>query len=559
MKINSISFKNLFAYGEELQTINYTDTGELILLKGMSGAGKSAILSLPCLMLYGRIEKVPPNSIANRINKHGYINGTVVNGSHTYTIERTFVPNTLKVYKDGVDIENIGIKDAQTYIEQEIIDIPQITFNNMISISMKKFKSFLTMNPADRKQIIDRIFDLEIVNAVYEDIKKDTRETGNLINNDNAALYQVTQSLTNAQSEMNKLQEKLKTQIDTLKIEENNKLIEEYNQQLIKLQEEYQQVSQQLLSIHAEMQSLNQSKITLSTNIKQIQDKLHLFNQEKCPTCGTHFNSDNFIAIKNKLNTLLEEQKNIDVSLQNKNKELVDKQTANNEYLNKINQAVYDIKNKQQLLQTENIKINASIQSNSDYQGIQNIIDNTQERITLLTKSIQEKTEKLGLLQKLLTVYSIEGVKQQVINNHLPILNKEIDEHLELLGFPYQLQFDSKFDSHITEMGIKVPVQTLSDGEMTRVDLVVLCSLLKLLKLKYPSINILSIDELVSFLDVENSQVLLKFIKEFAVEMKLNIFVVSHVNIDTEYFDRCIEVTRSVNGFSQIKEENLMQ
>lgn len=199
------------------------------------------------------------------------------------------------------------------------------------------------------------------------------------------------------------------------------------------------------------------------------------------------------------------------------------------------------------------------LQSNTEYTGIQNIIDKTQEQIQLLTKSIKEKTEKLSLLQQLLTIYSIEGVKQQVINNYLPILNKEIDEHLELLNFPYQLEFDSKFDSHLKDMGAKVPVQTLSDGEMTRVDLVVLCALFKLLKCRYPSINILSIDELVSFLDVENSQILLKYIKEFAVEMNLNIFVVSHVNIDTEYFDRCIEVTRSINGFSQIKEENLMQ
>ena len=40
--------------------------------------------------------------------------------------------------------------------------------------------------------------------------------------------------------------------------------------------------------------------------------------------------------------------------------------------------------------------------------------------------------------------------------------------------------------------------------------------------------------------------------------MHLNIYVVSHVNIDTEYFDKCIEVSRSDNGFSKIREENLM-
>jgi|GEM_PF-4616117 hypothetical protein len=46
--------------------------------------------------------------------------------------------------------------------------------------------------------------------------------------------------------------------------------------------------------------------------------------------------------------------------------------------------------------------------------------------------------------------------------------------------------------------------------------------------------------------------------KQFAAAMKLNVYVVSHVNIDTEYFDVCMEVTRGDNGFSKIKEENLM-
>ena len=93
---------------------------------------------------------------------------------------------------------------------------------------------------------------------------------------------------------------------------------------------------------------------------------------------------------------------------------------------------------------------------------------------------------------------------------------------------------------------------------MTRVDLVVLCSLFKLLKRKYQSINILSIDQLISFLDTENSQLLLGYMKQFAAAMKLNVYVVSHVNIDTEYFDICMEVTRGDNGFSKIKEEDLM-
>jgi hypothetical protein len=48
------------------------------------------------------------------------------------------------------------------------------------------------MSPADRKQIIDRVFDLEIINIVYENIKKDMRDLGNSINADNSTIFSLT-------------------------------------------------------------------------------------------------------------------------------------------------------------------------------------------------------------------------------------------------------------------------------------------------------------------------------------------------------------------------------
>jgi DNA repair exonuclease SbcCD ATPase subunit len=558
MKIESISFKNIFAYGEDLQTVNYSDNGELILLKGESGAGKTAVLSLPCLLLYGRIEKTPKNSIANRVNKNGFIHGELSVSGHKYVIERGFLPNTLKVFKDGVDIENIGIKDAQSYIDTEIIDIPQVTFNNMISISMKKFKSFLTMSPADRKQIIDRIFDLEIVNVMYEAVKKDARDLGNQINADNTAVFQITKTLANAQQELQRIVSGMQQSEDNQKINDNLLEIDKCNQKIAEEQANYNGLYQQYNKIQNDIKEYSNQKQTVFQNIKQLNEKINLFKQERCPTCGTPFQTGNFETIKQNLNKLLvqqtEIQNNLDLSIKQSQQSGMDMYTQ----LTTIYQSIQGFNQSIQKLTAENTKIKAVMESSTEYTAIQKIIESTELQMNTIKQSIKEKTDKIGMLDYLLQIYSVDGVKQKVINSYIPILNKEIDENLELLNFPYQLEFDSKFDSTLKDMGLKVPVETLSDGEMTRVDIVVLCSLFKLLKMRYPSINILSIDELVSFLDVNNSQILLKFLKVFATELKLNIFVVSHVNIDTEYFDRCIEVTRGVNGFSHLSEENML-
>jgi hypothetical protein len=61
-----------------------------------------------------------------------------------------------------------------------------------------------------------------------------------------------------------------------------------------------------------------------------------------------------------------------------------------------------------------------------EYQAVQNIINKTTEQITTIKTALEEKNQNMIDMQNLCVVYSIEGVKQKVINNYLPLLNKEI-------------------------------------------------------------------------------------------------------------------------------------
>jgi hypothetical protein len=61
-----------------------------------------------------------------------------------------------------------------------------------------------------------------------------------------------------------------------------------------------------------------------------------------------------------------------------------------------------------------------------EYQAVQNIINKTTEQITTIKTALEEKNQSMIDMQNLCVVYSIEGVKQKVINNYLPLLNKEI-------------------------------------------------------------------------------------------------------------------------------------
>ena len=554
MKIKSIEFKNLFAFGEELQTITYGDSGNLVLLQGKSGVGKSGILQLPTLLLYGKLPKISKPAIANRINKNGYLKGVIESHGITYEIIRTFAPNSISITKNGIDVNNFGVKDAQDWIDNEIVEIPYITFANLISISMSKFKSFLTMSPYELKQIVDRVFSLEIINYVYENIKKDVRELGNSINNKNSELFSLTNSLNTAKNELERLTEKIKDSSNAKEIEENTEKINGYSDKIQKCVELYKKIavrSQEIINSSSEIKK----KISRNEyDIAQIENKIKLFNNDKCPLCGTSFESDNFKIIKEQLKTLYDKKQELSKEF---NSNLEDIQTESGkikEYLNKITQQSNLMSAEVTKLTNRNNVIISTIKSSGEFQSVNNIIEKTTKSINSVKKELDALNDDINDRNILLDIYSIEGVKQQVIDSYLPQLNEEIKNGLLLLNFPYQVSFDSKFNPKLFDMGQEIPSETLSDGERTRVDVIILCAMFKLLKRRYPSTNIMFIDELLSFLDPQNIEHMIQYIKNFAIEMKLNVYIVTHVEMENELFDKNIEVYRE-NGFAKIKEK----
>ena len=166
------------------------------------------------------------------MNKNGFIRGTVVSEGHEYIIERKFSPNGIKVFKDGEDLDKIGVKDAQNYIDENIVQMPQEIFSNIVSLSMSKFKSFLNMTAEDRRQIIDRVFNLEMINIIFNIIKKDVRDTGLAINNDNTQICTLTETIRQANAELVRLNEINNAQ-NNEEIEKNNKVIETENANII--------------------------------------------------------------------------------------------------------------------------------------------------------------------------------------------------------------------------------------------------------------------------------------------------------------------------------------
>jgi DNA repair exonuclease SbcCD ATPase subunit len=190
---------------------------------------------------------------------------------------------------------------------------------------------------------------------------------------------------------------------------------------------------------------------------------------------------------------------------------------------------------------------------NSDKQieSLKRIITNLENDLSEVQSEKLKTDEKNLWVKKLDDVLGEKGIKQMAIKTILPSLNSEIFDLLREMNLEYQVVFDEEFKASLFHMGIEIPIQTLSTGEMKKVDFIVLIAIMKLMKLKFSTINLLFLDELFSSVDPEGVHSILRILKKNTREMGLNIFVINHAPMPHEIFDWKLEVTKSQN-FSSI-------
>lgn len=557
MRIKNIAWRNIFSYGNKEERLDFDGDGQLWQLSGVSGSGKTSLLSLPKLLLYGKTEDddgkpIGVNDIANWRNKKGWIRGEIESGPDTYIIERTFSPGSLTLYKNGELIDKAGKKDLQNVISTEILkSIPYYIFNNLMTLSLDGGKSFIAMTPSDKREIIDKIFSLEIINKVYEYIKRDKKELGNAINNANAQIYSYDQSIKLSEQKLNQLKEKTD--------QDNTALIAELNDKIAKVDalyaeqyEIYKKVTADINAAQTNINSLYSLGVGYKKEMDNVQHQIDLFNQSKCPTCGTPFNGETFDHLREELKAEYEKKK----SLYDENQKSYNEITVKcNELRNSSNQLLEVLNKISAKKQEFVIKLNtitANTANGNEYEAIQQIIEETEKNKAESEKSVTESNAKMRMLEIMDRMYCSDGIKKSMMKDYLPLLNADIAKTLYEINFPYSLEFDEAFDPHLKYMGEDIKPQNLSKGEHKKIDAAVLCALLIFLKRRYPQINLICLDETVSSLDYESSTNIIKRLKAVAKEMNMTIFVVSHTQLNDALFDKRINVTKNL-GFSEIE------
>ncbi len=549
MRIKKIEWRNFSSYGNRTQEIEFGEESSLYQVVGENGAGKSSISQVITFGLYGKLEGKKLKDIPNRINGNAWVRITLDSNGSEIVVERGLEPSIFRLFINGIEYDQAGVRSVQEYLSEDILGIPYYVFNNTISLSINDFKSFIKMSSQDKRSIIDKIFGFHVLNQMRDLLKDENRKIRDVMENLSGRLSSVESTIQNSLNEMENLANQIE-QESTSKKEELQKSLETFESlQKIhnKKTEEFREIENQLQS---EITNTSRMVIESRTKLQETQKKIKLYELDQCPTCQSSLDSefhhcikDGLISDQNSVSTQLEESNKILSSLKEKEREMASTKKDITDKGRKIEIKINEIRR----------DLNSLNQNSTDLQlqSLQRIVDNLQvEREKMETETFKSQ-ERNNWLKTLDEILGEKGVKQMAIRTILPSLNSEILELLSKMHLDYQVIFDEEFNATIYHMGVEIPTQTLSTGEMKKVDFVVLIAIMKLMKMKFSSINLLFLDELFSSVDPDGVHSILRILRSVCKELGLNIFVINHAPMPHEIFDWKLEVAKS-NNFSSI-------
>lgn len=549
MKLIKFCWRNVCSYGNKIQEFNVSKNPELILVQGKNGSGKSSIKEALTVSLYGKSAVRKTKDIPNRVNKNAYTLNEFIssNGDHV-KIERGIDPNFTNLEINGNPYNLPDKRKVDLFLEEELINLPFSVFTNTISLSFEDFKSFIKLTPTDKRKIVDKIFGTDVLTKMSIETKEDSKNNTKDIQFLNTDILNNQDILETSENQLRLLEESTNEKND---IEISNKTNE-----ISKNTKEKSEISKKLKEISIEIGKHNSElykyRDVLSRNtaaLAEIDKKLDIYDKNKCPHCLSDLTSSSNLKIKEailqKKNIFLEKVPNIEESI-NKYLKLIDICENNN---NSTQNKIYELDMKISTLKSEISSLKKS--NNNQNSSLVKVINEIKKKIEASTIEINKKTKKQEILTEVEELLSDNGIKKELMDRIVPVLNSKILKISKQLEFKFSFEFDSSFDAIISHMGEEISSDSLSTGEQKKMNLIVLLSMLELIKMKHHQVNMLFLDEIFSSLDKESIYMTIEILKEFSKDHSITIFVISHDPLPEELFDKKITIKKD-NFFSEM-------
>lgn len=248
MLIEQITIKGFKSFGNNEQTIKLnTQKGELILLTGSNGNGKSSFIESFEYTLFGKVKSMKKkkwatlSTLPNRINNELQNKIKFVSNGTEVEVVRGINPSTLKLIENGLENDRAGKSNIDEKIENYIgMDIE--TFKSFISMSINDFKNFISLSNDEKQLLLDKLFNLEVINILNTILKELVKSNKILMTKYDSEISTLDDSIDRIRKQIESPVEKEKQNIQS-EIDEIKKSGEERKEEFEKLKKDLEKIN----------------------------------------------------------------------------------------------------------------------------------------------------------------------------------------------------------------------------------------------------------------------------------------------------------------------------
>lgn len=545
IKFKSCKWKNFLSTGDDYIEVQLNKSPTTLIV-GQNGAGKSTLLDGLSFGLFGKPHRdIGKYQLVNSINgKKTIVEVEFDIGNAEFKIVRGIKPNKFEIWQNGNMINQASnARDFQKFLESNILKLNHKSFHQVVVLGSSSFIPFMQLPAWSRRAVIEDLLDIQIFSKMNMLLKeRNSKIRDELIDiNHQIDLYKTKmesqekyikdlQSINKDMIEQKRNSiEDHKTEIETLF--NNSKITGKNLTALISAEEKSQALFMDRMSDIKSAQTQNNNKIK-----NLVKDARFFEDNDSCPTCEQDINDN---IKKEKLDGIKKSAADVQTNIKTIQQEVVIAEHEGVDIKNKLN----ELRQRQQRINSNNDKISViQREVNKVQKEIDNLAGQTgdlkgaKKELSDLRNSKDKSTEKKLAYVEERTYNEVigemlkdTGIKTKVIKQYLPVMNRLINNYLQVLDFFVAFHLDENFNETIrSRHRDSFNYASFSEGEKQRIDLSLLFTWRQIAKMKNSaSTNLLILDETFdSSLDVDGVENLTKILS--TLDDDSNVFIISH-------------------------------
>ena len=541
----AIRWRNFLSTGNNWTEINLIKSKSTLVI-GQNGAGKSTMLDAISFALFGKAHRnITKSQLINSINnKNCEVEVKFTIGKSKFRVLRGIKPNTFEIWKNGDMInQSSHSKEYQKILEQNIIKLNHKSFHQIVVLGSSSFIPFMQLSAQHRRDVIEDLLDINIFSKMNTILKEKNLEVKNKLKENAHQIDLIKNSLDSQRKYIRDI-----TQINEDEIRDRNKKIDELHDEIqllntkngehsLFLEENSAIIAEKLKEYNDKKTSILHNKSTMESQIKSIvKDSKFYEDNDNCPTCSQpiepefkkqkiHECKAEATSIKAQYDNMLSESQEVLDLIEEWNGKAEEIRTRQSE-INGNNKTIESLQNQVNKTHGEIEKLTSREgdlgKANEELQNMMNDRDTfLEDKLTL-----NEELAYNGVMGELL---KDTGIKTKVIKQYVPVINKLVNQYLQVLDFFVHFNLDESFNETIRSRHRDAfSYDSFSEGEKQRIDLALLFTWRQIAKMKNSvATNLLLLDETFdSSLDHDGVENLMKILH--TLDNSTNVFVISH-------------------------------